>query len=187
MDMRLKRTKAVVTLSLLAMIAGLGARTVVAQASEPDPAELEAIHALGFLLGEWTGTSTTRMGPSNEATSDVSEKATLLAGGAALLLEGRGTMTEGGETRIVHDALGVVTWDVRSESYQIRAFRAGQGWTDSELEVEGRILRWGLESPGRTVRFTLDFSEAGRWHETGEIERGGQWYEFLVMDLRRAN
>ena len=153
-------------------------------ASAPDRESIEAIAQLSFLLGEWSGTSTTMMGPGRQDTSDVLEKASLRAGGTALLLEGRGSVDDNGRTEIVHEALGIVTFDPGSKTYQIRAFRAGQGWT--ELEVDGRMLRWGMETPAGPVEFTLDFSQEGRWHETGAIHRGGQRYQFLEMDLERV-
>jgi len=155
-------------------------------ASAPDDASIAAIGRLAFMVGEWRGTGTTTMGPGNVSSSDVTERATLVAGGTALLLEGLGTMTEGGRTRVVHEALGIVTWNPAAGAYEMRAFRAGQGWTDSELALEDGRLSWGMETPGGRVRFTLDFGEEGRWHEVGEIERGGSWYRFLEMDLRKG-
>lgn len=154
-------------------------------ASAPDQESIDAIAQLSFLLGEWSGTSTMMMGPGNEETADVTETASLRAGGTALLLEGRGSVEENGHTRIVHEAIGIVTFDPASQTYQMRAFRAGQGWTDAELVVDGTTIKWGLETPSGPVEFTLDFSRAGRWYETGTIQMGDRRFQFIEMELER--
>lgn len=68
----------------------------------------------------------------------------------------------------------------------MRSYRAGQGWVDAVVVVDGQRVQWELESPAGPIRFTADFSEPARWIETGEIQRDGPWVEFLRMELDRV-
>ncbi|MDH3298851.1 MAG: hypothetical protein OEM96_11305 [Gemmatimonadota bacterium] len=173
-------------LFILALATATPAAGQVAPASRAEGTG--AMYPLGVLVGEWVGTSTTRTGPDTETSTYMREKAGFKAGGNVLVLEGMGTHSENGHTRVVHDAYAAVTWNAEAEKYEMRAYRAGQGWVDTELSVadDGNTMQWGLESPAGSVRFTLDFSEADRWVEIGEIQRGGQWYPFLRMELDRV-
>lgn len=154
--------------------------------SEAQPEATEAMSRLEMMVGKWNGTSTTRIAADRERTSQVRETAEFRLGGEMLVVEGRGTMDVEGETRVIHHAFGAVTYDDAADAYRMRSYRAGQGWVDAELVVDGRTVQWTLESPAGPIRFTADFSEPDRWIETGEIERGGRWVEFLRMDLERA-
>jgi hypothetical protein len=154
--------------------------------SEARPEAVEAMRRLEMMVGEWTGTSTTRLGPDREQTSQVRETAGFRLDGEMLVVEGLGTMDVDGETRVIHHAFGAVTYDAAAGSYRMRSYRAGQGWVDAELVVDGARVQWTLESPAGPIRFIADYSQPGRWIETGEIQRGGQWVQFLKMELDRA-
>lgn len=154
--------------------------------SAAQPEVVEAMSRLEMMAGEWSGTSTTRIGPDREQTSQVREVAEYRLGGEMLVVEGRGTMNVDGESRVIHHAFGAVTYDAATDSYRMRSYRAGQGWVDAELDVDGMIVQWTLESPAGPIRFTADFTETDRWIETGELERGGQWVQFLRMELDRV-
>lgn len=174
-------------LVLVAATATVTAPSALAQmAAHARPETLEAMQGLEMMVGEWTGTSTTQMGPGAEQTVNVTERASFRAGGEVLLVEGRGTREADGETQIVHDAFGAIAYDAATDTYRMRSYRAGQGWVDADLEVEGSQVRWQFESPGGTIRFTADYSTPGRWVEVGEIQRGGQWYSFLRTELERV-
>ena len=177
---------AVLIAAPLGRVVGLGPATLAAQevGTEHDAA-LAAMQELSFLVGDWEGTGTTMTGASTSETSHVTERATWRAGGAALMLEGRGTVEADGRTQVVHEAIGLITWNAGRGVYEMRAFRLGQGWTDTDLTVDGGTLIWGMDTPGGPVRFTVDFSEEDRWREIGEILRGDRWIRFLEMELRR--
>ncbi len=154
--------------------------------SEAQPDVVAAMSTLEMMVGEWSGTSTTRLGPDREQISQVREMVELRLGGEMLVVEGLGTMDVEGESRVIHHAFGAVTYDDATDRYRMRSYRAGQGWVDAELDVEGSTVQWTLESPAGPIRFTADFTEPDRWIETGELERGGQWVQFLRMELDRV-
>lgn len=179
--------KKVCLLALAAATATATAPSAVAQISSHAGAEtLEAMSRLEMMVGEWTGTSTTQMGPRGEQTVNVTERASRHAGGEVLVVEGRGWREVDGDEQVVHDAFGAITWDAATDTYRIRSYRAGQGWVDADIQIDGKQVGWQFESPGGTLRFTADYSTPDRWIEVGEIERGGEWRQFLRMELDRV-
>lgn len=167
---------------------GLATATPAAaqMASQAQAETVAAIERLDMMVGEWEGTSTARLGPGREEMSEVEEKAGYRAGGELLVVEGRGIQETDGEPRVVHDAFGVISWNAETGTYRMRAYRAGQGWVDSDVVLDGKTLKWGMETPGGAIRFRADFSVPNHWTETGEIQRQGQWVEFLRMELDRV-
>lgn len=169
-----------------------------APAAERPPAEVvaEAMTAVDFLVGRWRGAGSFRMGPGEPQAVDVVELVQSKLGGRVLLLEGLGTVpaaagggAEGGaeaEPRVVHEALGVLSYDPAEDRYLMRAFTREGRWVDARVEVGDRRLVWGFTTPGGEIRYTLRLDEEGRWHEVGEIHRQGQWMPFFEMRLARA-
>lgn len=155
-------------------------------ASEAQPEAVSAMERFGMMVGEWEGTSTARFGQGPAQTSRVREVAGFRAGGELLVVEGRGTQEVDGETRVIHDAFGAISYDAASESYRMRSYRAGQGWVDADVVIDGERVEWVLESPAAPIRFRANFSEPDRWIETGEIRRDDQWIEFLRIELDRV-
>lgn len=182
--MKLRASRAVLCLSL--SLAGVAS----ARAQHPPAPDPGPMQKLAFLHGRWEGEGRLMRGPqAPPQVVSVVEQVQTRVGGHVLLLEGRGTIPgrDGGEPVTVHDALGVVTYDAARESFQMRAFRAGQ-FTDSDVEVGEDRLVWHMEIPeqGR-VRYTLTIDEQGRWHELGEMQRGGEsWFPFFEMNLTRT-
>lgn len=171
-----------------AVVLGLATATPAAaqMTSGAQPEAVAAMERLEMMVGEWEGTGTARVGPGQEQLSRVRETAAYRAGGELLVIEGRGTQEAGGEIRVIHDAFGAISYEAATEAYRMRSYRAGQGWVDAELVIDGERVEWGLESPAGPIRFRADFSEPGRWIETGEIQREGRWVQFLQMELVRV-
>lgn len=128
-------------------------------------------------------------GPGNRQTSHVTETAELKLEGTLLMLEGLGTskVPNSDEERIVHHALGIVSYDAAAERYLMRAYRAGGQFVDADLSVGDKTLVWGFTEPNAgEIRYTFTLTEAGQWHEIGEISQDGQtWHPFFEMTLKR--
>lgn len=141
-------------------------------------------------IGEWAGESTAAVRGGGEETATVHERAQWKLGGAALLVEGRGTMRdpETGDETVVHDALGVIRYDAATQSLRMHAFRADHPPVESPIEVlDNGDLRWGFEpAPGHTMRFTITLTD-DTWVEVGEYspDGGTTWMQVLEMDLFR--
>jgi hypothetical protein len=190
----MKRSVAAALLVFVAV--ALGAETAPTPATStapvppPDPAAAAAaMEKLAFLIGRWEGEGATRFGPGEPTRSQVVEVAQSKIGGHAVLLEGLGTVAgpDGGAPRVVHQALGVLSYDLYAREYRMRAITAERGTVDADIEVGDRRLVWSFATPQGRVRFTMTLDEQGRWYEIGEYSRdGASWRSFFEMTLRRV-
>jgi hypothetical protein len=172
---------AIFALSLL-----LAALPAAAQA--PESGAAEAMRRLAFLHGTWRGEGVTTMGPGQQERAAVLETAQPRLDGTVLLVEGLGWKgTQGAaDYRVVHQALGVVSYDARRGGWAMRAYRGG-GWVDAEVTVGDGELVWAFDQPGAgRIRYTIRLDEQGRWHEVGERSPDGRrWHRFFEMRLSR--
>jgi hypothetical protein len=145
--------------------------------------------AVDFLAGEWDGTGWILMGPQGKATFNQHESIHKAAGGSVVVIEGLGTSTdEATKGRVVHQAFAVVSYDAESKQYRWRAWVAGGGEVAVTPEISGKKLVWGFKDPrsGRDIRFTITVTDAGEWHEIGEMVMGeGKAFQFFEMNLKR--
>lgn len=148
------------------------------------------LKALDFMIGEWHGDSwmMTREGKQESVMKEIVE---CKQDCNIMVVEGLGTKfdSETKEVKITHEAFAVITYDMDSQSYQIRAYKDGNV-TKSDIEIlsENRI-RWKMEVPNRgKVRFTIDYTDT-TWKETGEFSRddGESWMQFLGMELTKVS
>lgn len=147
------------------------------------PVEATQMQPLEWLVGRWTGQGSFMTGPGQSHQADVKETASRHAGGHALMLEGLGTA----DGKVVHDAFAVIWYDAEKGTHRLRAFRANGHVLETELTAsDGRIV-WGFQQPeGGHIRFTIDRTDDGRWHEVGEYSGdGAAWHRFMEMTLTR--
>jgi len=159
------------------------------KAQEQTTATENPLSKLLFIVGDWEG-DTWMMTQNGKQTSKIKETASCKAGCTVLAIEGLGTKTdpETQETKVVHDAFGVMFYDTISEQLKMRAYKDGKE-TESVIEfIEDKKIRWFLDIPnGGKVRFTVDYSTENKWIEIGEFSRDGEnWMQFLGMDLTRV-
>lgn len=171
--------------ALLNLIVTAGPACLGAQA--PDPAAAQAaISRLDFMVGRWRGQAWQQRG-SERVQTQMLEVVERKLGGAVLLVEGRGTVAvSGAEDRVVHHALGVISFDAASGQYTLRSYLAtGQSGDFVLTAIEGGVV-WSREVPGggrvrNTARYTKD-----EWHEVGEFSRDGvNWTQVMELRLRR--
>ncbi|HSA56438.1 MAG TPA: hypothetical protein VLE53_12095 [Gemmatimonadaceae bacterium] len=169
---------------LLIMTMHLPAAGTGAQA--PDPAAAQAgIARLDFMVGRWRGPAWQQRGAERVQTQML-EVVERKLGGAVLLVEGRGTVTvAGAEERVVHHALGVVSFDPASGTYTLRSYLATGQWGDFTLTLIDGGVQWTREVPGGRVRNTARYTK-DEWHEIGEFSRDGTtWMPIMELRLRR--
>lgn len=146
---------------------------------------------LDWLVGEWKGEATARMGQGKPETAVQVEKVTPRAGGKVLLVEGLGRrkLEDGSAGDVVHDAIALISWDEEKKTYRFIGHVAQQPSVDTTLDMTGpNTLVWGLKPPqGGTVRFTIRLTEKGEWNEVGEFSPDGtKWFKFLDMTLTKV-
>lgn len=168
-----------------------GGSLTAAEAPVPAPAAdpvLDAMARVRFLLGRWEGEGRMRMGPGEPKPTQVTEHVYEKVGGRVIVLEGHGTTpgAEGAPPVTVHQAFGVLAWDPDAGEYLLRAFRGDGRFVDADVEVGDERLVWGFDTPNGRIRYTVTLDDAGRWHEVGEIDRGGAWTGFFEMTLSRV-
>jgi hypothetical protein len=156
-------------------------------AQAPDPAVARAaITRLEFMVGEWKGEAWQLRGADRVQTQMV-ETVQRRLGGAVLLVEGRGTIAvPGSEDRVVHHALGVISFDPTSGAYTLRSYLATGQSGDFLLTLMDGGVSWSRDVPGGKVRNTARFTP-GEWHEVGEFSRDGTtWTQIMELRLRRV-
>lgn len=174
--------------SLIPALALLLLAAPAAAQQSPVAAAAGEMQRLAFLHGTWRGEGVTTMAPGREERAAVLETAQPKLEGSVLLVQGLGWEgTEGAaDYRVVHEALGVVSYDARRGGWSMRAYRGG-GWVDAEVTVGDGEMVWAFDQPGAgRVRYTIRLDEQGRWHEVGDFSPDGrQWRRFFEMRLTR--
>src|SRR5215216_3825309 len=112
---------------LIVSVALAQAGGAAAQGPKPSPAHMEAMKRLDFLVGEWQGEGWNEMVPGQRRTSPINEMVQSKLGGSVLLVEGLGKVKVPGkdEEVVVHNALGVLSYDENAKLYRMRSYLAG--------------------------------------------------------------
>jgi hypothetical protein len=142
---------------------------------------------LDWLVGEWKGEASVRMGPGKPETIAQTEKVTPRAGGKVLLVEGLGRNSAGA---VVHDAIAFISWDKTKNTYRFIGHVAQQESVDTTLDMTApNTFVWSLDTPnGGKMRFTIRQTEKGEWNEIGEFspDGGTKWFKSLEMTLTKS-
>lgn len=157
----------------------------------PPPLGAEAAEKLkpaARMAGKWVGTATFDRGPGGKAQVRQEEAIQVKLDGAAVLIEGKGTMQQNGQTVPAHDALGIIFYDSRSGGVKLLAVtrQSGAVIADVTFDDDGAI-KWGFETPFGLMRYTIRI-QGDTWTEVGEMspDGGTTWREFLTMSLKRV-
>jgi hypothetical protein len=146
-----------------------------------------AIEKLAFMVGRWRGDAWMMRGAGERVQVTMTETVEPKVGGVVLQVEGVGVVpgADGAEPRVVHHALGVVSFDPQTGGYMLRSYIAsGQSGDFTLTPVEGGV-RWSRDVPGGLIRNTALYAD-GEWHEVGEFSRDGTtWTQIMEMRLRR--
>lgn len=160
------------------------------QAQNPQPSQLEEMKKLDFLIGEWTGEGWTEYVAGQRRTSPITEKVQPKLGGMILLVEGLGKKSVPGkqEEVVVHNALGIISYDAKAKLYRVRSYLADGRSTDAEAKFVEEGFQWAFQGPqGLSIRYTVKLTEKGEWFEKGEMSQDGKsWRQFHEMTLKRV-
>ncbi len=169
---------------LVALFVGL-VPSVAAFAQGPDPAVVEAMRKLSFMVGDWQGTSKVDYG-NFQSQAKGTEKIRMAQNGQIIRLEGQFTANVGGKERVVHDALGVITYDPKAKKYQLHAFRQGKYIPAAfERQPDGFVWKFHDDTQNVDLRFVMTLKD-GEWVEKGyaKLPQGPE-REFMEMRLRK--
>ncbi len=155
-----------------------------APAAAADPG-LEAMAELAPMIGQWKGSGWMRRGPGEPTHTQSLETVESRLGGRILLVEGLHHAKDD-PSRVVHHALGVISYDPASGHYRFQAHLATGQSGDYEMRREGEDILWFMDTPRGKIRYTIRL-QGGEWHETGEFSADGEsWQPFFGMDLQHA-
>ncbi len=113
-----------------------------------------------------------------------SETVTSRLSGNALLVEGRHHVP-GNPAQLVHDAIGMITWDARANGYRFRAALGSGMGGDFPIEVGPGRFAWRIDTPGGRIDYEAEFTR-DTWVERGRrTGADGRAVDFLEMILRR--
>lgn len=160
-----------------------------AQAPAPPAAQLEAMRALDAWVGEWEGAGWRWTEQGRRRDFRVVESVRAVVGGSVLIVEGTAMAAgaDGGDV-VVHEALGVLSYDEEAGRYRFRAHDLKGQPVDADFRRTDRGAQWGfrVEEQNVELRFTIEL-DADRWHEHGEVsvDGGATWHPLMEMTLRR--
>ena len=162
---------------------------VAAQMPPPSAAEMEVMKKLDFWVGRWEGETTIESPRGERFSSHGFEVVQKKLGGHVLLVEALFTASRDGQEVTVHEALSVVWFDERSNTYRMRSYLAAGRPGERELKLVGdQGFAWETRRIDfRWLRFTSKLTES-EWNEIGErtTDNGKTWSKFLEMKLRRV-
>ena len=141
---------------------------------------------LDFLSGSWAGEGWIQMGPQGKESFTQTEHIQKKLDGTLLMIEGLGK-AKADESKIVHNAFAIISYDQQNQSYQFQSYLADGRQVTGVAKVNERTLVWGFETPqGAKIRYTIVVDEEDKWGETGEYSPdGNNWMQFFEMSLKK--
>jgi hypothetical protein len=164
---------------ILTAILVAGAVNTAAQATQTDQVSQAAIQTLEFLVGDWKGSGWIMGRDGERHPFDQTEKVQFKLDSTVILVEGLGKT--GGI--VTHNALAVISFDKAEQNFSFRSYLStGLGGTFTGEVIEDSFYWY----PNENMRYIIRINEDGQWFEKGEMNRGGEWFQFMEMILDRA-
>ena len=146
----------------------------------------DAMQRISAMIGTWEG-SGWQMGPTGEKeSSNVHEEIQFKLDSTLLHIEGLGKKDDG---TIVHNALGVISYNAFTKKYVFNAYLSDGLSTVANFEVieDNAHFRWWFnDNRGGTIRYTITLRNS-EWKEIGEYSSDGEnWRQFFEMVLKKV-
>lgn len=152
----------------------------------------EAMKKLSYLVGQWEGPAEMSFGPNRKESVKQTEAVEYRLGGTILVVEGtgRGTLPGTDQEGIVFNAFAVMSYDVATKKYLMRAYRKEGLFVDADVTLAERGFVWGFKDPqrGTRIRYTMTWEKDGTWKEIGEYSTDEKTYQkFFEMNLKKKS
>lgn len=148
----------------------------------------KSMDAVSFLVGEWAGEGWIAMGPGGPQKFRSRETVESRLDGLVLIIEGvHESLEEGAVGETVHHAVATLSWDDAEDAYSFQSHLANGRSGDFKGRLADGAFVWGMEIPGRSIRYTITIDDRERWVEIGESSTDGEnWGKFFEMTLARV-
>lgn len=169
-------------------IAGLAIGKSYAQAMDMSKPVKEKMAAFSHWTGRWKGEGVQYRGPQ-AAKSSVDEVIESKLDGTVLLINGIGKKSEGGTEIVVHEALGVLTYDAFKNEYKFRSWLRSGLTTEAWFNITGdNKYQWGFDTPNGKIKYSITIDPVKKtWNEIGEFSQDGtNWMKFFEMNLTKV-
>ncbi len=155
----------------------------------PDTAaQRAAMDRLAPLAGRWQGEA--QVYQPAEANVHQTEEVARALGGLLLVINGTGHATAERTGDPVFRAMAVISYNTRSNQYEVRAYtHEGHATTARGEFLDDGSFRWSFAPGGPVqVRFTITFDDHS-WRELGELsmDNGASWQRTVALNLERLN
>ena len=144
----------------------------------------EKMKELAFMEGQWKGGGWNINQDRTRSEFSQSEDVAYELNGTVLLIKGKGVDQDG---KLVHNALGVVSYNAAEGNYIMHAFLENGMRTEAQLEIiaPGKAKWWFEPGNGATIRYTFSVVD-GTWTETGEYSPDKEtWYPSLSFSVEK--
>lgn len=148
----------------------------------------EKMTTLNWMIGDWSGEAW-YLGRDQKKTQIIQKEHILSRlDGVLITMEGNGydKMPDSGDTKMVFQAFGILTYDLDHSKFVLRAYQGGN-FVDSDLipNPDGSYF-WTIDAPYGKTRYTITHTNDGKWNERGEISQDGTtWNPFFEMTLSK--
>jgi len=163
--------------------------TALGKLSAQEMGNKEKMKIFSAWEGRWQGEGSMQMGPGEPKKSNVDEQITYKLDGMVLLVEGVGKLPDGSE-KIVHQALGLLSFDQGANAYKFKTYLRDGRSTDAWFNHLGENkFQWGFDIPTRgKTRYSITIDPNKKtWNEIGEFSQDGiTWMKFFEMNLTKA-
>ena len=157
-----------------------------------DSLQVNEMKKVQWLAGKWEGEGWMMFGPEEKHTFFQIETVTSKLNGLLLVIEGLGTVGASveEESKIIHNAFAVLSFDSENQRFVMRAHKAGGAFTEAEAKVDdnGDFI-WGFNHPyAGEMKFTIRQNDKGQWYEMGEVssDDGNTWFQNFEMLLNKV-
>lgn len=174
--------------TLLSAAVALSAAMSFAQA--PDfggKTQAEKMKSLGFLTGHWEGEAWI-YAQGRKIPVEGYEDVQVQAGGTCVMVNALWSIKAGERKIPVHEPCAMIYWNDEKKTYQMFA-QLGNGLRNTfDITVREKGFTWYLkhESLGE-VKYTMDITPEGLWHEVGERKNAdGTYSPYIEMKLKKV-
>ena len=152
-----------------------------------DSLQVDEMKKVQWMIGKWEGEGWMMFGPEEKHTFSQIETVTSKLNGLLLAIEGLGTVDE---SKIIHNAFAVLSFDSENQRFVMRAHKADGAFTEADALVDdnGDFI-WGFNHPyAGELRFTIRQNDKGQWYEIGEVSNddGDSWFQNFELLLNKV-